>query len=358
MEHAQRAFGAHRARLEDAALANRNVDMSTHKIVNAYIASNTVARDAQALTPGDVNAAIYHVAQVCEVTPDFLRSLLLVHLPAFERYEARIAHCYAADMRYVNYNQNEPISPSNPYPPWGGLFSAEEWGKAIRGFDPIKPLAEGAQAVKEGAANIAEGVGSAVTVAKYGLYAVAALAIAAMLFLFYNVYKSGQAVSSVVLKSLTTDDGRLDASSIGKFAAMTTPAGRTGVIALSALENIKHDARCVCDACADASKTGFSRSAPGPVARDFYVTPSTRVSLKPLPAGEYGRTYLDTRPFVVEVASDVNPERQRLAMVHELLHVYDETHKLGISHEELHGLAYYILSEVIPGVTELDNIVG
>jgi len=330
MEHAQRAFGAHRARLEDAALADRNVDMSTHKIVGAYIAANTVARDHEVVTPGEIDAAIYHVSKVCEVTPDFLRSLLLVHLPAFERYESSIAHCYASDVA-------TPVAFS-----WNPLKGAEELGGAVA----------------SGARSVVEGVQTAGSVVKYGLYAVAALAFAAVLMLMYGVYKTGSAAGNLVFKSISTDDGRLDVASIAKLAALVTPAGRVGTIALSTLENIKHDARCVCDACADASKTGFSRSAPGPIARDFYVTPSTRVSLKPLPEGEYGRTYLDTRPFVVEVASDVNPERQRLAMVHELLHVYDETHKLGISHEELHGLAYYILSEVIPGVTQLDNIVG
>jgi len=117
-----------------------------------------------------------------------------------------------------------------------------------------------------------------------------------------------------------------------------------------------HDRNCLCDSC--ATDTSFRRDAAGPTARDFYVTPSSRSSLTQLPVGEYGRTYLDTRPFQVEIASDAVPERQRIALTHELLHVYDQVHKLGISHEALHGLAYYINSEVLPGIAALDQIVG
>jgi len=146
---------------------------------------------------------------------------------------------------------------------------------------------------------------------------------------------------------LETSVGSIDASTV---AIMAATRGR-------AKDAIVHDAACVCDEC---SQSGFFVE-PGSGLQsvsDFYVTPSSRVSIAPLPPGEFGRTYLTDRPFRIEITPDATRERQRLTLIHELLHVYDETHKLKISHEELHGLSYYILSEVIPGITTFNNLVG
>lgn len=119
---------------------------------------------------------------------------------------------------------------------------------------------------------------------------------------------------------------------------------------------VMHDARCVCDAC--AGPDAFERKEAAVTADSFYVTPTTTSSLVHLPEGEYGRTYLDERPFRVEISARATIERQRLALVHELLHVYDEVHKLGITHDQLHGLSYYILSEVMPGIAKLEDVAG
>jgi len=125
-----------------------------------------------------------------------------------------------------------------------------------------------------------------------------------------------------------------------------------GTVALVRDQRVAHDASCVCDSCTgNAFFTADSRAADG-----FYVTPTVDVSMGTLPDGEYGRTYLDERPFKVVIAGNATDERQRLALVHELLHVYGEVHKLNITHEQLHSLSYFILSEVIPGLAALNNI--
>jgi len=190
-----------------------------------------------------------------------------------------------------------------------------------------------------------------------------AIVMAVLMILFigtalYFGYKALNSGTSAVM-SLAT---RADPNKLLNAGLMAFPATRAVGVGSELISQVRkdsrviHDARCVCDAC--QTPDAFARDGQLVVADDFYVTPSTASSIVHLPEGEYGRTYLDERPFRIEISARATAERQRLALVHELLHVYDEVHKLGITHDQLHGLSYYILSEVMPGVAKLDEIVG
>jgi len=45
----------------------------------------------------------------------------------------------------------------------------------------------------------------------------------------------------------------------------------------------------------------------------------------------------------------------RLALTHEMLHAVDENLKLRLSHDQLHGLSFMIMNEVLPALLALDS---
>jgi len=243
--------------------------------------------------------------------------------------------------------QKQPVTPARRQltPIINEVFRRTQGTEVMRpgGIQPGKPVPTGFwETLAKGFEDVTGAVSNAATVMTYVPIAVGLLIVA---FIGYGLYQFSRNVDTGRQMALTMA-GKVDPNAL---------IGLAGTAAALLDGRVAHDARCVCDACVSDA---FERQAGCSPARDFYVTPTTRSSLVPLAKGEYGRTYLDERPFRVEVSTDATIERQRLALTHELLHVYDEVHKLGIGHDQLHSLAYYILSEVMPGVAKLEEIAG
>jgi hypothetical protein len=112
--------------------------------------------------------------------------------------------------------------------------------------------------------------------------------------------------------------------------------------------DIAYDA-CLCDACSTGSFFDNKDNCTGSIYRSSLLD----VRATRLPSGVYGRTFLNTMPFRVEIASNATPARQRIALQHELTHVMDQTLKLGLSHDQVHASGLMLASELVPAMEQL-----
>lgn len=110
---------------------------------------------------------------------------------------------------------------------------------------------------------------------------------------------------------------------------------------------------CTCDECIAYDKGNAFFTADSTPTGSLFKSSLVDVSVARLPPDVYGRTFLRTFPFRIEIADNATPARQEAALTHELLHVIAELHKFGISHEQLHSLAVLLTTEVIPALTTL-----
>lgn len=85
----------------------------------------------------------------------------------------------------------------------------------------------------------------------------------------------------------------------------------------------------------------------------FYKTPTFVARMGDLEPGVYGETRIDMLPFEIVINNRNVPDRSLVSFVHEALHGYDELHKLGIDHNQLHSLSVYLTQEAIPGYLAL-----
>lgn len=76
------------------------------------------------------------------------------------------------------------------------------------------------------------------------------------------------------------------------------------------------------------------------------------VFVSPMRKGRYGQTRLDVFPFRVVLNGEIQAPRQQISLVHEMLHVWAELHKLPEFHtkyhDKLHDLAVFIYQEIVP----------
>jgi hypothetical protein len=91
--------------------------------------------------------------------------------------------------------------------------------------------------------------------------------------------------------------------------------------------------------------------APGLVTR----TPLYIVRLEEMADTEYGMVRLGRRPFQITLNCNMTFERIRIALVHELMHVFTAMHKIDLSHEQLHTLALIVNNDVVPCIEALDH---
>jgi len=77
--------------------------------------------------------------------------------------------------------------------------------------------------------------------------------------------------------------------------------------------------------------------------------------LNSLPPGVFGETQLDTRPFVITLNPNVVKSRAEVSLAHELVHVLSELYKLDLTHEQIHDVAPFIVSEIVPTINAFNN---
>lgn len=56
------------------------------------------------------------------------------------------------------------------------------------------------------------------------------------------------------------------------------------------------------------------------------------------PRGIYGMTYFDGPSIAIRTCKGGTP-RERRALIHEVLHVLDESYRLGLTHDQIRALA-------------------
>jgi hypothetical protein len=113
-----------------------------------------------------------------------------------------------------------------------------------------------------------------------------------------------------------------------------------------------------CNTCLDSSIADpLLRNLDAPVPRraEFYRSGMVTAELDDMPRGIYGEIDFDQMPYRIRVNRGAVNSRIRLAYVHEMVHAIDEQAKFGISHDQIHALAMYILNEILPGYLALDT---
>jgi len=105
----------------------------------------------------------------------------------------------------------------------------------------------------------------------------------------------------------------------------------------------------------DSACCSFQNDANPLMNGEFYRSPTFVAKIGALDPGVYGETYLGKLPFEITVSNRNVDDRTLVSFVHETLHGYDELYKLGIDHNQLHGLSVYLTQEVIPGFLSLKN---
>jgi hypothetical protein len=82
----------------------------------------------------------------------------------------------------------------------------------------------------------------------------------------------------------------------------------------------------------------------------LYKNELVKVVMDDLDSDTMGITYFKPRPFLIVLNRNISPGRMEISLVHELLHVYTEVYKINLSHEQLHTLAVFIDTDIIPAV--------
>jgi len=115
---------------------------------------------------------------------------------------------------------------------------------------------------------------------------------------------------------------------------------------------------CVCDACVTAHDsyslfTTPDNESPSNEARQVYKSGTIDVRLATIPGKTFARTFINTRPFVIEISKDVVPSRQESALSHELIHVLSAEYKLPLDHQQIHALGVLVNNELVPALKAL-----
>jgi len=104
-----------------------------------------------------------------------------------------------------------------------------------------------------------------------------------------------------------------------------------------------HGMECQYD---DVSSLSFSGSLrPG----TFYSSSLLQAKIVPS-APWFGEVELSDTPFQISINGSKGRGRASVSLVHELVHVMDRLFKLGLSHDQVHGLAIFMTGEVIPAI--------
>jgi len=85
----------------------------------------------------------------------------------------------------------------------------------------------------------------------------------------------------------------------------------------------------------------------------FYRTPAFTAMLEPMGDDDFGQVDLSLQPFEITLNSRMEYPRVRMSMVHEMLHILTEMHKINLSHEALHEVALLIVNDILPGLGAL-----
>jgi len=85
----------------------------------------------------------------------------------------------------------------------------------------------------------------------------------------------------------------------------------------------------------------------------FFTTPLFNAILEPMPEQDFGQVDLSRKPYVITLNARMTYPRVQLSLVHEMLHVLDEMHKLNLPHDAIHELAIMLVDDVLPAVSAL-----
>jgi hypothetical protein len=86
---------------------------------------------------------------------------------------------------------------------------------------------------------------------------------------------------------------------------------------------------------------------------NFFSTPLFEATLEPMSDNDFGQVDLSTQPFQITLNSRMAYPRVRMSMVHEMLHVLLEMHKINLPHSMLHEVAVLIVNDVLPALGAL-----
>jgi hypothetical protein len=76
----------------------------------------------------------------------------------------------------------------------------------------------------------------------------------------------------------------------------------------------------------------------------------------PMKPSRHGMIDYSDFPFKITINEDSDYGRQKVAMVHELVHAGDRLHKWNLDEVRVHDIARFILSEIIPNITRYDQL--
>jgi hypothetical protein len=117
----------------------------------------------------------------------------------------------------------------------------------------------------------------------------------------------------------------------------------------------EHDYDCNCCAKDNAYDAAFNQPGRLP-AGPFFSSSWVDAKLGDLPEGTYGMVDTGKRPFQVTINRNVDLPRAQVSFAHEMLHVMNDLHKLGLPHDQLHNAAVMLVGEVLPGLVELSRL--
>jgi len=93
-----------------------------------------------------------------------------------------------------------------------------------------------------------------------------------------------------------------------------------------------------------------------PMSGIFYSTPWFSAELTDLPSGVYGMINTDKKPFRIRLNRNVPFPRMMVSAAHETLHAMADLYKLNVSHDQIHGLAFFLVDNVIPLLNSLSDL--
>jgi hypothetical protein len=99
----------------------------------------------------------------------------------------------------------------------------------------------------------------------------------------------------------------------------------------------------------DAAFQAEGRLPAGP----FFSSTWVDARLADMPDGTYGMVDTGSKPFKVTINRNVELPRAQVSFAHEMLHVMNDLHKLGLPHDQLHNAAVMLVGEVLPGLNAI-----
>jgi len=114
----------------------------------------------------------------------------------------------------------------------------------------------------------------------------------------------------------------------------------------------------VCDASVHYDQEDGFWAFPNGKTGEFYHSNLIDARLTPIPGRVHGRTFLDAMPYRVEINSATSKGRAQLAASHEFVHIMDQVYKLGLSHDQVHALGNFLVTEALPGINKLNQLLN